>query len=184
LVCDFLIQHFPELLDLKFTARIEDQLDDIANGDAIWHQTVDGFYKEIRKRIEAAGGAESLKKAEISEHDCPTCKKHKLVKRTGKFGDFYGCAGFVEKGKAKCSAMFKIGENGEPVSREKKEVKYLEGKVCDKCGSRLVIRVGIKSGKEFGGCEKFPSCRRMFDLDGYPIEFENKYKKKEEQKEE
>jgi DNA topoisomerase-1 len=53
-VCDFLVANFPELMDTKYTARIEEQLDDIANGNRVWHEAVDSFFKEIRKRIIAA----------------------------------------------------------------------------------------------------------------------------------
>jgi DNA topoisomerase-1 len=169
-VCDFLVANFPELMDTKYTARIEDQLDDIANGDRVWYEAVDGFFKEIRKRIIASQGAESLKKSEVTDIDCPTCKRYKLVKRTGKYGDFYGCAGFTVKGKWRCDAVFKIGEHGEPIAREKKEAKYLEGVKCDKCGSKIVIRVSKKTGKEFAACSAFPKCRNLYNLDGTKIE--------------
>lgn len=169
-ICDFLIVNFPELMDVKYTARIEEELDDIANGERVWHEAVDVFFKEIRKRIDTARGSESLKKTETTDITCPTCKKNKLVKREGKYGEFYGCAGFTIRGKNKCEAMFKIGENGEPVAKEKKEQRYLEGVVCDKCGSKIVIRVSTKTGKEFGGCASFPKCKRLFSMDGQPIE--------------
>lgn len=170
-ICDFLVANFQELMDLKYTARIEGQLDDIANGEKVWYEAVDEFFKEIRKRIVAAGGAESMKKSETTDIDCPVCKKNKLVKRSGKFGDFYGCSGFSLKGELKCDATFKIGENGEPISKEKKDIRFLEGKVCDKCGSKIVIRTSTKTGKEFGGCFSFPRCKRMFSMEGEPIEF-------------
>lgn len=171
LVCDFLIANFPELMDTKYTARIEEQLDDVANGDCVWHEAVDVFFKEIRKRIVDARGTESLKRHEVTNITCPTCKKNKLVKRTGKYGDFYGCAGFSIRGKEKCTANFKIGDNGEPIAKEIKELKYLEGIVCDKCGSKIAIRISSKTGKEFGGCEKFPTCKRLYTMEGEPIEF-------------
>jgi DNA topoisomerase-1 len=173
-ISDFLVVNFPELMNTKFTARIEEQLDDIANGERVWHEAVDEFYKELKKRIDVSKTAESLKKVETTDIDCPACKRYKLVKRKGKFGDFYGCAGFSVRGKYKCEATFKIGENGEPVSKEKKEIRCLEGVVCDKCGSKIAIRVSTKTGKEFGGCSAFPKCRRLFSMDGIPIEIERK----------
>ena len=99
-----------------------------------------------------------------------------MVKRTGKYGDFYGCLGFLEKGKNRCKAIFKIGENGEPVENVKKELKFLENVVCDKCGSKIAIRISSKTGKEFGGCSAFPKCKRLFSIEGEPIEFK-KFKK-------
>jgi DNA topoisomerase-1 len=170
-ICDFLIVNFPELMDVKYTARIEDQLDDIANGDRVWYEAVDEFFKEMKKRIDVARGSESMKKSETTDIDCPTCKRYKLVKRSGKYGDFYGCGGLTVRGKYKCDAVFKIGENGVPVLKEKKELKYLENIVCDKCGSKIAVRVSTRTGKEFGGCSKFPACRRLYSMEGEPIEF-------------
>ena len=172
-ICDFLVANFPELMDTKYTAKIEEQLDEVANGEKIWYKSVDDFYKVIKTRIVAAGGADSMKKSETTDIKCPTCKKHNLVKRSGKFGDFYGCQGYGDK-ENKCSATFKVGENGEPVASVKKEMRYLEGFTCDKCGSKLAIRVSTRTGKEFAGCSSFPKCRRMFGMDGKPMEFDKK----------
>jgi len=166
-ICDFLVANFPELMDTKYTAKIEEQLDEVANGEKVWYKSVDEFFKVIRTRIVAAGGAVTMKKSEVTDIDCPTCKKHKLVKRSGRFGDFYGCSGYNTK---ECSATFKIGEKGEPVASEKKEMKYLEGFKCDKCGAKIAIRVSNKTGKEFYGCSAFPKCRRLFDVDGKSLE--------------
>lgn len=165
-ICDFLVGNFQELMDTKYTARIESQLDEIANGEMVWYESVDGFYKEIKKRIIAARGAEGIKKSEMTDIDCPTCKKHKLVKRTGRFGDFYGCSGFNIKGKNRCAAMFSIGEDNMPVIKVKKEVRYLEGVVCDKCGAKIAIRTSAKTGKEFGGCSNYPKCKNLYNVDG------------------
>ncbi|MDO8640903.1 MAG: type I DNA topoisomerase [Nitrosarchaeum sp.] len=176
-VSDYLVGSFPELMDTNFTARIEDQLDDIADNKKVWYDVVDGFYVELSKRLTAAKQGESLKGKDITDITCPTCRNHKLVKRFSKWGSFYGCEGYSVKGDGHCDATFKIGENGEPIAKEKKEIKYLEGIVCDKCGSKIAIRRGNKSGKEFGGCSKFPRCRRMFSLDGKPIEMRSKYSK-------
>ena len=104
-------------------------------------------------------------------------KKNKLIKHFGKFGPFYGCSGYFLKGKDKCKGTFKIGKNDEPIEKEKKEVKYIEGVECDKCGSKMVIRISKKTGKEFYGCISYPKCRGMLSLDGKPIEFK-KFKKK------
>ncbi|MDD5649376.1 MAG: type I DNA topoisomerase [Candidatus Nanoarchaeia archaeon] len=166
LVNDFLVVNFPELMDIKYTARIEGKLDDIANGNCIWYDSVDEFYKEIKKRIIAAQGAETLKKSEVTDIICPVCNNYKLVKRSGKYGDFYGCSGFIEKGKKHCKAMFKIGPKGEPII---KVVKFLEGVVCDKCGSKIAIRKSDKIDKEFYACSGFPKCKRLFSFEGIPL---------------
>lgn len=174
-ISQFLVVAFPELMNPNYTARIEEQLDEIAEEGKTWYVVVDDFFKELKKRLAESKDVKGVK-GEASEHDCPKCKVNKLIVRFGKFGKFYGCTGYSKKGDEHCDAIFKIGENGEPIAKEKKEVRYLEGVVCDKCGSKIVIRTGHKSGKEFGGCSRYPDCRRMFSMAGEPIEFERKSK--------
>jgi len=176
LVSNYLVVAFPELMDVGYTARIEDKLDEIADGKLIWHETVGDFYKELKKRLDSAVKGASAKQREETDIICPTCGKYKLIKRRSRFGEFYGCGGYEQKGKDRCKAMFKIGEDGQPIA--KKEVRYLVGKKCDKCGSKIAIRVSTKTGKEFGGCSSFPRCKRMFDMDGNPIEFKSRFNKK------
>lgn len=171
-VNDYLLVAFPELMNANFTARIEDELDEIANSKNVWYKVVDAFYKELNKRLITAHSSESTKGKDVTDIICPNCGKYKLVKRISKFGSFYGCDGYTTK---ECMSIFTIGENGEPIAKEVKEKKYLEGVVCDKCGSKIIIRKSNTTGNEFGGCSKFPSCKRMFSLEGEPIE--NKFKK-------
>lgn len=183
MVCNYLSANFPELMDIGYTSRVESKLDEIAEGKEVWHNTVGSFYNELTKRITVAQAGKSFKEAEVTDIDCPECGKHKLVIRRGKFGKFYGCAGYLEKGKEKCKGTFQIAEDGSPVIKEKP--KYLlndlgEEVKCDKCGSPIAIRKSKVSGKEFGGCSSYPKCKNMFNLDGTKIEFKKKtyYKKK------
>jgi len=178
-VGEYLVGAFPELMSMNFTARIEDQLDDVADATKVWYDVVGGFYTELKKRLDAAKESKGVKNQGTTDITCPTCNKFKLVKRFSRFGSFYGCDGFRDK-ENKCSATFKIGPEGEPIVKEVKEKRYLEGVKCDRCGSKIVIRTGHKSGKEFCGCESFPKCRRMFNMNGEPFEFKSKkdkYKK-------
>lgn len=168
-VSKYLVENFIELMNMNYTARIESELDEIAEHGKTWFKVVDSFFKELRKRLEASRDSASMKEKTESEFTCPVCNKNKLIKRFGKFGPFYGCSGYLLKGKEKCKAIFKIGPNDEPVEKPQKEVKYIENVKCDKCGSPIVIRKGHKSGKEFGGCSKWPKCRGIFSLDGTPI---------------
>ena len=169
-VCVYLVANFPELMNMNYTARIEDKLDEIATDNKVWYEMVDSFFSELSTRIDASRDSVSMKERTESQYICPVCNKNKLIKRFGKFGTFYGCAGYSAKGKEKCKAVFKIGPNDEPIEKEKKEVKFIEGVTCDKCGSPIVIRKGHKSGKEFGGCSGYPRCKGIFSLDGSPIE--------------
>jgi len=169
-VCEFLQKNFAELMNIGYTARIEEQLDDIADNQKIWYEVVDGFFKELKKRLEAVKDVK--KEKEITDITCPVCKKNKLVVRFGKFGKFYGCDGYAKEGKDKCVSAFKIGENGEPIKVEKKKVEYLEGKQCN-CGGKLIIRESKRTGSKFCGCSNFPKCRRIYDLNGELIERKN-----------
>lgn len=168
LVCDYLIGAFPEMMDTGYTARVEEKLDEIAEGKHVWYDTVGDFYTELSKRIGSAKKGASAKQQEGTGITCPTCGKHELIRRRSRYGEFYGCAGFQEKGKDKCKAAFKIGPDGEPVA--KKEVEYMQGVKCDKCGKKIAIRTSRKTGEKFGGCSGFPKCKRMFDMTGVPIE--------------
>lgn len=167
-VSDFLVKQFPELMDKKYTARVEEQLDEIANGEKVWYKTVDDFYNELKKRIVESKVVESQKKGEATDILCPKCKKNNLVKREGRYGVFLGCSGYSLKDEEKCDGIFKIGEDGLPM--EKKDVIYSEDKKCE-CGAKLIIRTGRKSGKSFLGCSKFPSCKKCYDMDGILLTF-------------
>ena len=224
-VASFLIKAFPDLMNTNYTARIEEQLDEIANKKKLLGNVVGDFWSELEKAIQGAkaigkalkaenetdilcptckkhnlikrfskthesfygcagwshkkeececsaifnigpNGEPTAKKSNETDILCPTCKKHNLVKRSGKFGPFYGCAGYNVK---ECSAIFKIGENDEPILIERKEKRYVEGKKC-KCGGNIIIRTAHKSKEEFGGCERWPKCKNVFTIDGELIE--------------
>jgi len=179
MVSDYLVSEFPELMDNGYTSRVEEKLDDIALGKSDWAKIVDDFYKEINKRILTASNKESTKKSEDSGILCPTCKANNLFIKRSRYGEFYGCGGFLEKGKNKCKATFQISPNKEPVA--KKEVEYLEGHKCDVCGSKIAVRVATKGknqGNKFYGCSGYPKCKRVFDESGNPKEFKKFNKKK------
>lgn len=182
MVSSYLTANFPELMDTRYTSRVEEKLDEIAEGKEVWYNTVGSFYKELTQRITAAQASASMKQAEDTDIDCPECGKHKLTIRRGKYGKFYGCLGYLEKGKDKCKGTFQIAEDGSPIVKEKPKIlvgPHGEEVKCDKCGSPVVVRKAKASGKEFGGCSNFPRCKRMFDLEGNVIEFKKKsYKKK------
>jgi len=181
-VSDFLVTHFPELMDIKFTARMEDELDEIANGKKDWRKVIREFFIEVKRRVVVAQKVKSQKIEIPTDILCPVCKAHNLVIREGRISKFYGCDGLKDKNNT-CKAFFKIGPNKEPISMEEvqKQRKYLEGKVCDRCGSKIIIRVSNRTGKEFRGCSAFPKCKRLFTEDGTPIEYGKKRKEKDEQ---
>jgi len=165
-VCNYLVKAFPELMNYNYTARIEDELDEIANAKKEYIKVLEHFWGELAKYLEASKNiAQKIKDDNVTEHKCPVCKKNFLVKRRGKYGPFYGCEGYREDN---CKATFKIGDDGEPIAIEKKERRYLEGHNCE-CGGRLVIRKNSRTGDEFCGCEKYPKCKKVYTVKGKKI---------------
>ncbi|MBI5019461.1 type I DNA topoisomerase [Candidatus Gottesmanbacteria bacterium] len=138
-VTDFLVQYFPNILDLPFTAHMEDDLDAIANGEKEWVPVIAEFYAPFSKSIEKTYvEADKVKLAEeMIDEKCPTCG-HELVIRTGKFGKFIACTNFPE-----CTYTRQYGE--------KVDIK------CPRCGGDIVVKKS-KRGKKFYGCSNYPTC--------------------------
>lgn len=138
-VTDFLVLYFSTILDLPFTAHMEDDLDAIANGEKQWVPVIAEFYGPFNERIKKAyDEAEKVKLSEEQiDEKCPNCT-HDLVIRTGKYGKFVACTNFPE-----CTYTRQYGE--------KADIK------CPKCGFEIVIKKS-KRGKKFYGCSNYPTC--------------------------
>lgn len=141
-VNDYLITNFPDLLEFEFTARLEETLDAIAEGQINWHDYLTTYYGLLDKDLEKAMQQESIKPKGIpAEENCPECGKQLVIKE-GRFGRFKACTGYPD-----CS--FKQ-------SMIKKESKPLEEN-CPECGSQLLERQG-KYGP-FIACSNYPECK-------------------------
>jgi DNA topoisomerase-1 len=145
-VCDFLVENFPRIVDVKFTSGMEDQLDEIARGERQWVPTIREFYTPLAADIaEKTKEAAEAKASEIEQTDkiCEKCGSPMVVKR-GRFGKFVACSNFPE-----CKTVLK----------EKKEKAEAEkvGRVCPTDGGELVYRIS-RFGK-FIACSNFPKCR-------------------------
>jgi len=138
-VCDFLIQNFPDVFDYQFTAHMEDELDEIANGRP-WKPIIADFYKPFEKRVEeTAKTAQKVKvELEVSDKKCPECGKD-LVVRIGKFGKFLACSGF-------------------PACKHTEALEEKVNAICPEDGGEIVIR-HTKKGKTFYGCKNWPTCK-------------------------
>jgi len=147
-VTQLLKEHFAEIVDLKFTARMENDLDEIASGQKEWQSVVADFYFPFAKKLDDK--KETIKKEdfiEVTEEPCPRCGVGKKVIRFGRFGRFYACSRFPE-----CDYSESLVNR-----REEKEKKAEEtDKKCPKCGGSLVERRS-HFGK-FLGCSNFPKC--------------------------
>jgi len=140
LVNDLVVEFFPSIVDINFTSRLEDQLDEIASGDQEWVEVIREFYGPFSDRLEHAEEAMPEKKAELQKvgRQCPKCG-HDLIIRWGRYGKFISCSNFPE-----CRYT-------EP---------YLEkiGVKCPKCNEGEVVRRKTRKGRTFYGCSRYPDC--------------------------
>jgi DNA topoisomerase I len=161
-VVDLLVDRFEEVMDYSFTARMEEELDDIAEGKMEWHQVLDEFYGPFERHIEKAH--DEVDRSDVTSEPigetCPKCGEGQLVNKLGRFGRFISCDRYPE---CDYSRNLDGGERPEPEPT---------GEICPQCveegrdpPGQLVKKVG-RFGP-FVGCDRYPEC---------------KYVKKEEQK--
>jgi len=140
-VNDFLVKNFPGIVDVSFTAKMEDQLDDIANGEKQWVPIIAEFYNPFSKELEKTFEESDRVKIfpELTSEKCP--EGHPLVIRYGRFGKFLACEKFPEH----------------------KFTKGFEDKtdsVCPESGDPVVIK-RTRKGRPFYGCGGYPKCKWM-----------------------
>lgn len=137
-VCDQLVKNFPEIMDAKFTATMETNLDTIEEGVARWYDVIEAFYPSFHERIEQVrfGGKRVKPKEEVSDVVCEKCGA-KMVVKEGRFGKFLACPNY-------------------PACRN---TKPFEAPVstCPKCGMPVYKKV-TKRGKPFYSCSGYPKC--------------------------
>ncbi|MEK7188927.1 MAG: type I DNA topoisomerase [Patescibacteria group bacterium] len=147
LVNDILVEHFPAITDYQFTARMEDELDEIAEGKLDWEKAIREFYDPFKKNLMEK--TETLSKKDLTEEatdeKCDKCGKPMIIK-TGRYGRFLACTGFPD-----CKNTKPINGNGEPEEPETTDEK------CPECGAAMQVKHG-KFGK-FLGCTKYPDCK-------------------------
>ena len=141
-VSDLMVKYFDKIIDVKFTAGLEKQLDEIGAGNRGWVDTIRDFYSDFEKLYnKAETSLEGQKvKVPVVETDvvCDKCGR-KMVVKSGRFGKFLACPGYPE-----C-------KNTKPMPED--EVKQ----PCPKCGGKLVKKIS-KKGKKFYGCSNYPDC--------------------------
>ncbi len=148
LVNDILVEHFPQIVDYKFTANMEDDLDQIAEGKKEWQPIISEFWQPFKKNLDSK--YKELDKKELTEQKsdevCEKCGKPMVIK-VGRYGKFLACSGYPE-----CKNTKPLGENGgEPPAIQP------TGEKCPDCGGDLVKRKG-RFG-EFTGCGNYPKCK-------------------------
>ena len=145
-VNDILVEHFPKIVDLEFTARMEEDLDDIADGKKKWQPVIKEFWIPFKENLDKK--SEELNKKEIAIEKtglkCPRCGKDLLI-RMGRYGKFYACSGFPN---CKYTA---------PIEQKEKELQADLGP-CSKCETGQIVRRRTKKGRTFWGCSNWPKC--------------------------
>jgi DNA topoisomerase-1 len=135
-----LVQYFPDVLSVDFTARLEDELDEIAEGKP-WAPVIGEFYGKFAKDLNVADKAlpklDLRKEPELVGRDCPL-SGHPLVYRQGRFGRFIGCSHY-------------------PHCKYTEQILVKVGVTCPTCGGDLIEK-RTKRGRVFYGCSNYPEC--------------------------
>ncbi|MCO6507813.1 MAG: type I DNA topoisomerase [Snodgrassella sp.] len=155
----FLTEHFGQYVDYNFTARLENQLDDIAGGKREWRPVMQQFWKGFDKEIKAK---EDIPRAELTAENldeiCPKCGVNQLQIKFGKRGRFIACTGYPE-----CDYTRNVNETAEEAAKAAEEPTIVEGRSCPKCQGQLVYKRG-RYGK-FIGCANYPKCKYIEPLE-------------------
>ena len=147
-VTETLEKNFANIVDINFTARMEEKLDKVAEDGEDWEKLLSDFYGRFMKQIEEGKqNIVSLKLAKPLGRECPKCGEELLL-RSGRFGNFVACSGFP-----KCKYTEQVDEDGNKV--EKKE--ETSDEVCDKCGKEMIVKTG-RNG-QFLACSGYPDCK-------------------------
>ncbi|MFC4320194.1 type I DNA topoisomerase [Litchfieldia salsa] len=140
IVLELILEFFPEILDVEFTAKMENSLDEIEEGNVEWVKILDEFYRDFEKRLEIAEN--EMKEVEIKDEpageDCEACN-NPMVFKMGRYGKFMACSNF-------------------PECRNTKAIVKDIGVQCPKCEKGNIIERKSKKRRIFYGCDQFPGC--------------------------
>ena len=139
-VNEILVENFDDLVDKKFTAQMENELDEIAAGKKMWKELVRSFYKDLNEDLDQA--YENIEKVEIADPVtdviCDKCGRNMVIKM-GRYGKFLACPGF-------------------PECRNTKPLVEKIGVKCPKCEDGEIVVKRSKKGRKFYGCDNYPKC--------------------------
>ena len=146
-VTDLLVEHFPQIVDLKFTANIEEDLDEIARGNKDWPEVLRQFYDPFERLLEKKDKEITRDDVikETTEERCPECDSPMTVK-LGRYGKFLSCSRYPD-----CKGTRQIDGSQRP------EPEIVPGEMCEVCGSPMLLKHGRYG--EFLGCSKYPECK-------------------------
>jgi len=153
-VCDRLRDHFQTLMDVGFTAQMEERLDKVAEGGQDWVALLRDFSRDFDPTLAAAAKAMNQVKTGVStDVACPRCGKP-LVVKFGKTGEFLACSGYPE---CRFTSNYTRDEKGQIHIQERVKPELEKVGVCPECGSDLVIKMS-RAGSRFIACTGYPKC--------------------------
>jgi DNA topoisomerase-1 len=152
-VNDKLVQHFPKVFQVRFTAHMEDELDKVEKAEADWVAVLHEFYGPFAKQLTAAGEemVHAKLETEPSEYQCPDCGAP-MEYRFGKNGKFLSCSAYPE-----CKKALPIDRQGRPAAPQHTDI------ACPKCATPMMLRKG-RFGP-FLSCPRYPECDGVVNLD-------------------
>jgi len=142
IVNDLLVEHFPEVVDIQFTAKMEEELDEIAAGSKEWQPVIKKFYDPFSKHLEEK--YKTVKKQNLAQTTKEVCEKcgKPMVIRLGRFGKFLACSGFPE-----CRNTQALKNAQETINMK-----------CPQCQEGEIVIRRTKHHKMFFGCSRYPDC--------------------------
>jgi DNA topoisomerase-1 len=150
LTSEKLDQYFSAVINVKYTASMEQVLDEIATGERVSYEELDRFYKKFMPLVENADQKMEKTYPIYVDEECPLCGK-RLVYRNGRYGRFLACSGFP-------SCRY--------IKKEEKEETQSTGIKCPNCEKGMIVerisKRGRSKGKKFYACDQYPKCKTTF----------------------
>ncbi|MDR3112514.1 MAG: type I DNA topoisomerase [Elusimicrobiota bacterium] len=146
--------HFRNIINVEFTAKVEEKFDDIAENKAVWQNVLKDFYEPFEKDLSEAEKNLERQKVQAQESDeiCPNCGKNMVV-RESRNGRFLGCSGYPE-----CKTTISLDKSGN-IEKTSEETEM----TCDKCSAILLKKIGFR-GKSYLVC-KNEACKTTYNID-------------------
>ena len=155
IVNDLLVEHFPQVVDYKFTAEMENNLDEIAHGRKKWQPVIADFWTPFKENLNKK--ELEISKTELTEEKtdekCDKCGSDMIIK-TGRFGKFLACTNYPE-----CKNTKSLN----PEEAKQEEFVEASNEKCEKCGEPMILRHG-RFG-QFLGCSGYPKCKNIKGID-------------------
>lgn len=159
IVNDLLVEHFPKIVDYKFTANMEDSLDEVAAGEKKWVPVIDEFYQDFEKNLLIKNKEiqkDDIMKPEATDEVCPECGKPMVIK-LGRYGKFMACSGYPECKFSKPVTSISSDDKVMGDDNKSTDVETALEEKCEKCGGKMTLKEG-RFGK-FLACENYPKCK-------------------------